>query len=524
VESHTAAFVVAELAALVLWLFLGRAQWFHRDEWDFLAGRKAGDLGDLFRPHNEHWTTAPILVYRALYAVFGLRVYLPYRLTVLLLHLTAAALLLVVMRRAGVGPWIATAAASLFALFGAGWQNIVEPFQICFTGALVFGLAHLVLADHDGPIDRRDYLGLLAGLVALMMSGIAVSMTIIVGLAVVLRRGWRPALLHTAPLAACYLVWFFAIGRTAYTNRNPTARGVWDFIVSGLRAGYSAMGQLPSAGLVLAVILIAGLAIALRQRSLSGQLRQLAAPLALLVGSVVMLAITGTGRLALGVETARASRYVHLVAAMTLPALAVAADAVATRWRTLLPVAIALFAVGIPGNIAALADAQDTLRPYYTSTQEMFLALPRDPFARQVPRTLRPEKNAARQITIGWLLKGIEHHKIPEPKHVSTRTFESNRFRLSFDQERVPAPTTSCRVLNRSFTTTLKKGDVLGLYDQAMLVTPVSGPQLVGPPLLFVSRDGQAVIALRDAGRIRLAARTPFFPPRICGSLRAARA
>src|SRR3954469_13319263 len=123
-----------EISALVLWLMLGRAQWFYRDEWDFVAARKAGDLGDLFRPHNEHWTTAPILLYRALYGLFGLRVYLPYRLPVLLLHLTAAALLLVVTRRAGVSPWIATAAASLFALFGAGWQNIVQPFQICFTG------------------------------------------------------------------------------------------------------------------------------------------------------------------------------------------------------------------------------------------------------------------------------------------------------------------------------------------------------------------------------------------------------
>ena len=83
-----------------------------------------------------------------------------------MVHLVAAALLLAVMRRARVRPWIATAAASSFVLFGAGWENIVVPFQICFTGALAFGLAQLLLADHDGSIDRRDRLGLLAGLPA----------------------------------------------------------------------------------------------------------------------------------------------------------------------------------------------------------------------------------------------------------------------------------------------------------------------------------------------------------------------
>jgi hypothetical protein len=253
----------------------------------------------------------------------------------------------------------------------------------------------------------------------------------------------------------CYVVWFFTSGHTAYTNRDPTARGVLDFIVSGLRAGYSAMGQLPSAGLVLAVILIAGLAIALRQRSLSGQLRQLAAPLALLVGSVVMLAITGTGRLALGVETARASRYVHLVAAMTVPALAVAADAVATRWRSLLPVAIAVFVVGIPGNIRALGDAQNDLTPMYTSWRQMILSLPRDPFAREVPRSLRPERATGGEVTIGWLLDGVAQHRIPAPGDASPRAIATAQFRLSFDQRGAPATTTSCRRLTRPLTATL---------------------------------------------------------------------
>src|SRR5919201_1013643 len=118
-------FVTFEAAALPLILVLGHYRWFFWDEWDFLAGRTGGDLGDLFRPHNEHWSTLPILAYRALWWLFGLRTYLPYQALVVVLHLTVAALLRAVMRRAGVGPWIATAVASLYALLGAGNEDIV---------------------------------------------------------------------------------------------------------------------------------------------------------------------------------------------------------------------------------------------------------------------------------------------------------------------------------------------------------------------------------------------------------------
>ena len=56
------------------------------------------------------------------------------------------------MRRAGVGPWIATAAASVFVLFGPGAEDIIWAFQMGFTGSVAFGLAALILVDHRGPI------------------------------------------------------------------------------------------------------------------------------------------------------------------------------------------------------------------------------------------------------------------------------------------------------------------------------------------------------------------------------------
>jgi hypothetical protein len=82
------------------------------------------------------------------------------------------------MRRLGVRPIIATATAVPFVCFGAGAMNIFFAIQISLAGSLFFGLAHLLLADHDGPVDRRDVLGLAFGVVALMCFAVGVPLII----------------------------------------------------------------------------------------------------------------------------------------------------------------------------------------------------------------------------------------------------------------------------------------------------------------------------------------------------------
>src|SRR5438128_11177787 len=123
-----------------------------------------------------------------MWSLFGLGIYRPYLAFVVVLHLVVAGLLRAVMRRAGVSPWLATTAAAAYTFFGPGWHNIEEAFQITIVGALAFGLTHLLLADHDGPIDRRDWIGLGAGFCGLMCSGVGVTLVIVVGAAALLRR------------------------------------------------------------------------------------------------------------------------------------------------------------------------------------------------------------------------------------------------------------------------------------------------------------------------------------------------
>src|SRR2546429_5857685 len=43
-----------------------------------------------------------------------------------------------------------------------------------------------------------------------LCSSVALTMVGVVGLATLVRRGWRPAVLHTAPLVAVYAIWFRA--------------------------------------------------------------------------------------------------------------------------------------------------------------------------------------------------------------------------------------------------------------------------------------------------------------------------
>ena len=338
-------FVVVVVAAVPLYLWRGRHQWFYLDEWDFLAGRDATNLHDLLRPHNEHWSTVPILVYRFMWRLFGLQTYKPYQLMTIGLHLVAACLLRVVMRRADVRPWIATVAASLFVLLGAGHENIVWAFQIGFVASLVCGLVHLILADHDGRFARRDAIGVAFGGLGLMCSGVGVTMVAVVGLAVLIRRGLKMAALHVAPLAVLFLAWWSVFGRNAYSSPDTSVSSVVRFVGIGIGHTFAELGQVRFVGIALAGLLVVGLVCAVRGDFVTPLRARLAAPIGLLGGGVVYLIIVGLGRIAkadiairLGVigsvdDTARAGRYVHILALLTLPALAVAAHALVQRSR-----------------------------------------------------------------------------------------------------------------------------------------------------------------------------------------------
>ncbi len=447
-------FAVVEVVALVRVLALSPNKWFAYDEWEFLSGRTAGSLHSVFRPTLGSWMTLPILLYRAVYQLFGLRAYLPYELVLIVLHLIAAALVLTVMRRVGVFPWLAVAAASLFALFGSGWEDIIWAFQMGFVGALVLGLTQLLLTDHDGRIDRRDWLGLLAGMGALLCNGVGVVMVVVVGIAALLHRGWRAALFSTAPLAAVYVVWWFGYANTYYRGLNrsmdPATLARWTW--AGVRSSFGAMGQLEGMGIILAILLVVGLALAWIPLDFAQFRTQAAMPAALLIGAFLFLISVGYSRHTFGdfkLSHASDSGYLYIFVAMTLPAIAVALYAIGRLWRPLLFVAIVPLLIGIPGNYEAFASRPTGL--YQTQAEEAYrqtmVALATVPAAQEVPRStqigdftalFRPEP-APLDVSLGWLLDQKASGKLPDVGPLNPRVEADATLALALRQSQSAA-------------------------------------------------------------------------------------
>jgi hypothetical protein len=492
----------------VLILIVARQQWFKGDDWHFLAGRDGGDLRDLFRPHSlVHWYTAQILVYRALFRLFGLRTYLPYVTLTVALHLTVASLLRVIMRRAGVNPWIATVAALVFAVYGAGYANILWAFQMGFVGALALGLVHLLLASHDGPVDRRDWLGLSAGLIGLMCSGVAVTMVTVVGLVTLVQRGWRIAALHTAPLGGLYAAWWFGYAQSQRVyERDRGDPNLWArFVANGIAETFESLTRLPWLGVVLGGVVVVGLLLAWGPLDWETRRKRATMPAGLFVGAIVFLLIAALGRVAaalgdvglvvLGTGEARTSRYIHVVAALVLPAIAVAIDAIAKRWRSLAPVVLVPLLVGLPGNTRLLADppAAAFTEDFQHTYRRLVLSLPRVPVAAEVPRSIEPDPKRLFTVTIGWLRDGVRSGRIPDPGKITPREQADATVRLAFVQ--TTRPKRGCRPVNSPRAVfTLRKDDS---------IVVLSGLDLtVGEPLTpaqFAALDA-AIVYVADDG------------------------
>ena len=520
------AFVLVELAAIPLLLSWGNKWWFWADDWDFLAGRTGGNFGDLFRPHYQHWTTLPILAYRLLWTLFGIRHYVPYQLLVIVLHLVAALLLRAVMQKAGVRPWLATLVAGAFVFFGAGAENILIAFQITFVGSLVFGLTQLLLADHNGPVNRRDWFALLAGLAGLMCSGVGVTMTVIVAMAMLLRRGWRIALLQTVPLAVAYAVWSAASPKgyetVSYGSHSPVQ--IIKFVFIGAGAGFGRLAQLPGLGILLALVTVAGVVVAISRQGFHELRGRFAVPVALVIGAGLFLLVTGVARsgvpalaqhsLGTGPERARQSRYVYLIAAMVLPAIAIAADAIARRWRLLTIPVVLLLLAGVPGNVHQLRIYTQQGYPFRNETRIDILAAPRLPLAGHVNPAIAPAKFAG--LNMGWLLASLPSGRIPAPPHLTPTKISSETLKLVVREAKKPS-TENCAPLEHTQRRVLRGFQRITLTTGNALVTyfPLLGGEPSQPMQFPKTPTGRTLVA--STGPLHLEIEPTHQPAVLCG-------
>ena len=168
--------------------------WFGGDDWFILLDRRVspgpGQLG-LFEPHNEHWSTVPILVFRAFDALFGVREYWPYVLLLVVVHLAIVVLLWHVMVRSAIDPWLALGVVAIIAIPGPGFENLTNVWQVQLISPLALGLGALLLLPERGPLGWRDGVASLLLTIGMACSGLGITMLGVVALVALVRRGWR---------------------------------------------------------------------------------------------------------------------------------------------------------------------------------------------------------------------------------------------------------------------------------------------------------------------------------------------
>ena len=325
--------------AFVGLLWFTRDQYFSEDDWEFIHRLipGVGHLG-LFAPHNEHWSTLPLLVYRVLFSLAGVRTYLPYMAVLLALHMLIAHLLWRLMRGAGAEAWVATAVSALFLVLGTGADNISWAFQIGWVGALAPGLGMVLLAlRRSRPRLAATWL---LGVVSLMCSGLGPIMVAIAGLTALMRVGMRWAVVLVSVPAVVYSGWLFAFGLRAPRSSLPqgSVAAIPDYVFTGITSAAAAITGLRAAGALLRA----------RRRG------EDAAVVSMAVGALLFFLVVGLGRVGLGVRESTSARYVYVAAVLLLPAATVALSRL-TRRHVVAAAAVALaLAWSAVHNIRAL--------------------------------------------------------------------------------------------------------------------------------------------------------------------------
>lgn len=495
------------VAAFPLILFkIGRYHWFFRDDWIFLTQRREVGISTLLEPWNAHWVAVPNLCFNVMWRLVGLRSYRPYQAMAVFAHLTVVVLLFLLMRRARVNAWIAAAIAGAFVLFGPGDQNIVWAFQIGFTGSLALGLAQMVAADHDGPVDRRDLLAAGIGVVAVATSGPSVVFVALVALATFVRRGWKPAAVVSVPAAVVYGLWAATQHPQSESPFGRPPVGVmWDWVYEGVVSAVKAIGHYRPLAILIGIVLVVGLLVAwlppTREHFRTARSRY-ASCTALLLGSVVFPVVVSQGRWISGIEAVRQSRYLYTSAMFLLPALGVAVDALVRKAPAkLAPVALvagmALVLVGAPGN-ARQFDKFPFGHQYMEQERNLTLTAAAVPGIQDLPPDISPAPSPYGAPDLGVLALAKADGTLPALPRPTPMEIRHYRVRFAIQQEANKGYPLGCRTQTKPVDLTTKRGERF-VFNKPMLISSrgADGPNAM--PVTYDPRFG-ALLKVQMSG------------------------
>jgi hypothetical protein len=192
--------------------------------------------------------------------------------------------------------------------------------------------------------------------------------------------------------------------------------------VFGSLAGWTPLGVL------LAVLTVFGIAMRILDQAGKQDIwRALVPALALATGALVFQLITAIGRVAqpmgaggllvLGPEYARTSRYIYVVAALTLPLIAVALSFVVQRWRFSIIAMAPLLVVGLVDNVRdllAAAELPDRDKARHIMVRQLVSDAAYSVMIQSVPSATELRLPAYFSVTAGWLRNVRAQGRLPE--------------------------------------------------------------------------------------------------------------
>jgi hypothetical protein len=336
------------LAATVL-LRVGHGLTFFGDEWNFILTRRGDGINDLLDAHVQHFSLVPVVIYRAMFVVFGIDHYGPYRVATVVLHLVCVALLYALARQR-LGAWAGLVAVVPVLFLGRAHEDLIWAFQVGFLSAIAAGLGAL-LALRRGT-RRGDIAATLLLCVSLASSGVGIPFFVVAVVQVALNgfsRRWWVALV---PLWM-YLLWYSGYGEPSAQMSNLPAAPLF---AATMIAG--ATGALVGLGLDFGrMVALLGAWGAARAAAGSRVVRNRVLPP--LCGVLAFAVSTGLARA--DNETPSASRYVYPTAVLIV---LIAIEVVPGRraGRRALVAAAAVAAIAALTNLTPLQDAAEVRR------------------------------------------------------------------------------------------------------------------------------------------------------------------